>query len=48
MAVAERPAAGYYHMHVEQERLLLERALATAEAESRAPRSPAAHQRVQR
>ena len=42
------PATGYYHMHVEQERLLLERALATAEAEARAPRSPAGHQRVQR
>jgi len=42
------PATGYYHMHVEQERLLLERALASAESETRAPRSPASRQRVPR
>ena len=42
------PATGYYHMHVEQERLLLERALATAEVESLAPRAPAARERAPR
>lgn len=30
------PATGYYHMHIEQERLLLERALAAPDPEARA------------
>ncbi len=43
------PATGYYHMHVEQERLLLERALATGDAvDARRPRQARTRRRVPR